>query len=58
MSRRRLVFGTKQSCPQCGTEKPSGGGEGTPADWRCPKEDCINNRRLVFGTKRSYIYLN
>lgn len=59
----KMVFGSKASCPKCGTSREGATGmmgqqqqqtdEGRAGDWQCPNGSCINNQKMVFGKYQS-----
>eukprot|EP00928_Gymnodinium_smaydae_P095448 TRINITY_DN8210_c0_g1_i1.p1 TRINITY_DN8210_c0_g1~~TRINITY_DN8210_c0_g1_i1.p1 ORF type:complete len:314 (-),score=22.03 TRINITY_DN8210_c0_g1_i1:188-1066(-) len=56
INHEKKVFGSKESCPKCGSsredvfDRGSSAGE-RPDDWECPNENCLNHTKKVFGSK-------
>jgi len=69
LNHTKMVFGTKETCPKCGTPrdgfmpadqfaeapKAEKGMQGgdMPRDWQCPNSVCINHSKMVFGKNAS-----
>lgn len=52
VNHKRMVFAKNETCPQCGSAKPSQvglKGGGNPHDWQCPNSECQNHRNYVFA---------